>query len=113
MPPNIDRAMALLRELALEITAAAREKSQLPVPASNATVSAESPMAAEFASARAGLRKARREFERLYALTKDDPVEDRERRRGIIQLELARLDESEAGLDAAERRLAASLHARS
>jgi hypothetical protein len=113
MPPDVDRAMELLRELAVEITAAAREKPQFPVPAPNATVSAESPMAEEFAQARAGLQAARREFERLYALTRDDPVEDRERRRGTIQLELARLNESEARLDAAERRLVASLHGRS
>jgi hypothetical protein len=56
-----------------------------------------------FASVRANFRRVRQEFERLYLLTQDDPVEDRERRRGVIQLELARLDESEARLDAAER----------
>jgi hypothetical protein len=111
MGANDDRAIEPLRELARNLTtaAAAREKFQA---APTATVSIESPTAAEFAQARAGLQAARREFERLYALTKDDPVKDRERRRGTIQLELARLNESEARLDAAERTWAASLHAR-
>jgi len=97
MGTNVDRAIESLRELA--------RKSQLPVPAPNI----ESPMSVEFAQARAGLQASRREFERLYAFTKDDPVEARDRRRGVIQLELARLNESEARLDAAERRLVASL----
>ena len=111
MGANDDRAIEPLRELARNLTtAAAREKSQA---APTATVSIESPTAAEFAQARAGLQAARREFERLHALTKDDPVEDRDRRRGTIQLELARLNESEAQLDAAERSLVASLHGRS
>jgi hypothetical protein len=66
------------------------------------------PRADAFASVRADFRRVRQEFERLYALTKDDPVEDRERRRGVIQLELARLDESEARLDESEARLDAA-----
>ena len=80
MGANADRAMEPLRELARNLTTAAQEKFQLPAPAPNTG----SPTSAEFAQARAGLQAARREFERLYALTKDDPVEDRERRRGVI-----------------------------
>jgi hypothetical protein len=111
-----DRAMKSLRELARDLTTAAQEKSHPPVPTSSVTTTAAlayMPSPDEFASVRADFRRVRQEFERLYALTKDDSVEDRDRRRGTIQLELARLNESEARLDAAERRLVASLHGRS
>jgi hypothetical protein len=57
------------------------------------------------ANARAGLQDARQELERLYALTRDDPPEDRARRHDIIQKELAQLNQSEARLDVAERSL--------
>jgi hypothetical protein len=86
----------------------------VPTPSVTTTAAlAYMPSPDEFASVRADFRRVRQEFERLYALTKDDSVEDRDRRRGTIQLELARLNESEARLDAAERRLVASLHGRS
>ena len=105
MPPNkTDQGVAALREVAPDVTTDARKVTS----AFTAMETLEA-----IASARADLRRVRQEFERLYALTKDDPAEDRERRRGTIQMELARLDESEARLDAAERTLVTSSHAKS
>ena len=105
MPPNANQAMAALREFARNITARTREPE-----APSVTTTAElasMPLPDEFASARAGLRNARRALEAQLALAMEDEPRDRARRVGIIQTYLADLTESEARLDATERTLAA------
>jgi hypothetical protein len=115
MGANVDRAMESLRELARDLTTAAQEKSQPPVPTSSVVTLTEllaMPVSSAFVSVRAGLRNARRALEAQLALARDDEPDVRARRFGIIWASLVELAESEARLDIAERTLAVSLHAR-
>ena len=107
MPPNADRAMEVLREFARDVAAGTRE-----APVMTAEL-ASMPLPDAFACVRADLRNARRALEAQLALAMEDEPEDRARRVGIIQTYLADLAESETRLDATERTLAASFHARS
>jgi hypothetical protein len=107
MPPNADRAMEVLREFARDVTAGTRE-----APVATAEL-ASMPLPDAFACVRADLRNARRALEVQLALAMEDEPRDRARRVGIIQTYLADLTESEARLDATERTLAASSHAKS
>ena len=112
MPPNANQAKATQREFARNITAGTREEPAMPSVTTTAEL-ASMPLPDEFASARAGLRNARRALEAQLALAMEDEPRDRARRVGIIQTYLADLTESEARLDATERTLAASSHAKS
>ena len=98
--------MLILREFARDVTAGTRE-----APVTTAEL-ASMPLPDAFACARADLRNARRALEVQLALTMEDEPRDRARRVGIIQTYLADLTESEARLDATERTLAASSHAK-
>ena len=112
MPPSADRAMAALREFARNITASTREEPEAPSVATTAEL-LSMPLPDAFACVRADLRNARRALEAQLALAMEDEPEDRVRRVSIIQMYLADLTESETRLDATERTLAASFHARS
>jgi hypothetical protein len=100
MPPK-DQGMAVLREVAHDVTTGAREEPAVPCGLMNM------PLSDAFACARADLRNARRALEVQLALAMEDEPKDRARRVGIIQTYLADLTESEARLDATERTLAA------
>jgi hypothetical protein len=112
MPPNANQAMAALREFARSITAGKREEPEAQSVATTAEL-ASMPLPDAFACVRADLRNARRALEVQLALAMEDEPRDRARRVGIIQTYLADLTESEARLDATERTLAASSHAKS
>ena len=112
MPPNANQAMAALREFARNITARTREEPEAQSVATTAEL-ASMPLPDAFACVRADLRNARRALEVQLALAMEDEPRDRARRVGIIQTYLADLTESEARLDATERTLAASSHAKS
>ena len=112
MASSADQTMATLREFARNITASTREEPE----ALSVTTTAElasMPLPDAFACVRADLRNARRALEVQLALAMEDEPRDRARRVGIIQTYLADLTESEARLDATERTLAASSHAKS
>jgi hypothetical protein len=110
MPPNANQAMAALREFAPNMTARTREPE-----APSVTTTAElasMPLPDAFACVRVDLRNARRALEAQLVLALDDEPEACVRRVGIIQTYLADLAESETRLDATERTLAASFHAK-
>ena len=100
MPPK-DQGMAVLREVAHDVTTGAREEPAVPCGLMNMPLSD--------ACARAGLQTARRALEVQLALAMEDEPRDRARRVGIIQTYLADLTESEARLDATERTLQRAL----
>ena len=112
MSPSADQTMATLREFARNITAGTREEPEAPSVTTTAEL-ASMPLPDAFACVRADLRNARRALEVQLALAMEDEPRDRARRVGIIQTYLADLTESEARLDATERTLAASSHAKS
>jgi hypothetical protein len=109
MPRNTDRAVATLCETARNIST--REKPEAPSAITTAELTTM-PLPDAFARVRVDLRNARRALEVQLAHALQDEPEVRARRVGIVETYLGYLAESEVRLDAAERTLAASLHAR-
>jgi hypothetical protein len=103
MPPDIDRAMEMLRGLARDATATAQERPPLPAP--TMAELAVMPLPAAFACVRAELEMARQALRAQLLLAAQDEPATRARRLELIETALVNLINRENCLNAAARHI--------